>query len=270
MTAAHGCSGQIRTLSSTSCGVPDRNMGLKDVFAEFLAGYVPGRTVNGQRPFVTLTYAASLDSCIASAPNTRTAISHEETKEMTQYLRSVHDGILVGCGTAMADDPGLNCKAGLEYSPRPIIVDPNLRWAISETSKVIRLAKSGEGLGPWLVCRQGVRAQFPDRLALVQSVGGDIIELPSPDTSFDFDALFSALAQRGLKSVMVEGGAQIIAQLLALPQLVDSLVVTVAPVYFGTGGVRVSPDRAARLCNVKWFRGTTDVVLAANMEPLRS
>jgi 2,5-diamino-6-(ribosylamino)-4(3H)-pyrimidinone 5'-phosphate reductase len=61
-------------------------------------------------PHVTLTYAQSLDGAIAAAPGVQTALSGPESKAMTHYLRSQHDGILVGIGTAMADDPSLNCR----------------------------------------------------------------------------------------------------------------------------------------------------------------
>lgn len=61
-------------------------------------------------PFVTLTYATSLDSRISAAPGVQTIISHPETKTMTHYIRYHHDAILVGVGTVLADDPGLNCR----------------------------------------------------------------------------------------------------------------------------------------------------------------
>lgn len=61
-------------------------------------------------PHVTLTYAQSLDGAIAAAPGTQTALSGAESKAMTHYLRSQHDGILVGVGTVLADNPSLNCR----------------------------------------------------------------------------------------------------------------------------------------------------------------
>lgn len=72
-----------------------------------------GRKINRpgpNLPFVTLTYATSLDSRISAAPGVQTIISHPETKTMTHYLRYHHDAILVGVGTVLADDPGLNCR----------------------------------------------------------------------------------------------------------------------------------------------------------------
>lgn len=65
------------------------------------------------------------------SPGVRTTISHPETKTMTHYLRHHHDGILVGSGTVLADNPGLNCKWGPDpaaNSPRPIIIDTKQKW----------------------------------------------------------------------------------------------------------------------------------------------
>lgn len=62
------------------------------------------------RPFTTLTFATSLDSALSLAPGVRTALSGPQSKAMTHYLRFRHEAILIGVGTANADDPGLNCR----------------------------------------------------------------------------------------------------------------------------------------------------------------
>ena len=61
-------------------------------------------------PHVTLTYATSMDSSLTLAPGMQTILSGPESKAMTHYLRSKHDAIVIGVGTATADDPGLNCR----------------------------------------------------------------------------------------------------------------------------------------------------------------
>lgn len=69
---------------------------------------------NGQnarsRPYTTLTFATSLDSALSLAPGVRTVLSGPQSKAMTHYLRSRHQAILIGVGTANADNPGLNCR----------------------------------------------------------------------------------------------------------------------------------------------------------------
>lgn len=89
----------------------------------FLEPYLPplstqeeptAANINGQhgrsRPFTTLTFATSLDSALSLAPGVRTVLSGPQSKAMTHYLRSRHQAILIGVGTANADDPGLNCR----------------------------------------------------------------------------------------------------------------------------------------------------------------
>ena len=86
-------------------------------------------------PHLTLTYAMSLDCKISLARGAQTALSGSRTRAMTHYLRSRHDAILIGVGTAEADDPSLNCrfsadgvnKLDLEKQPILVILDPNGR-----------------------------------------------------------------------------------------------------------------------------------------------
>ncbi|KAK4945662.1 hypothetical protein LTR28_007989 [Elasticomyces elasticus] len=131
----------------------------------FLEDYLPrlNKSYDGATPFTTLTFATSLDSMLALAPGTQTALSGPQSKAMTHYLRSRHDAILIGVGTAIADDPSLNCRLegvggyggeGLDGQPRPVIVDPALRWKWTESSKIFQLAKHGRGRTPWIVTQE--------------------------------------------------------------------------------------------------------------------
>lgn len=228
---------------------------------DFLNSYLP--TTIQDRPFVTLTYAQSLDSRISSGVGERTAISHAETKEMTQYLRSQHDGILVGVNTALSDDPGLNCKLSLAQSPRPIIIDPHFKWDYCG-SKMERLALEGVGQAPWIVisteCCEHSKVEY------LRSKGGNVIEMELNNGSIDLRLLFTRLKQLGIDSLMVEGGAKIINSLLqTTPTLIDSLIITIGPVFLGQNGVQVSPASKVQLKNVTWWTGITDSVMCCNL-----
>ena len=79
----------------------------------WLKGYLPSDAAprhDDTLPFVTLTFATSLDSALSLAPGTQTALSGPQSKAMTHFLRSEHDAIMVGVGTAVADNPSLNCR----------------------------------------------------------------------------------------------------------------------------------------------------------------
>lgn len=236
----------------------------------FLADYLPTKPKN-DRPFVTLTYAQSLDSRISAGKGQQTVISHLETKTMTHYIRSKHDGILIGAGTVAADDPGLNCRyredenAPASSSIRPIVVDPTFRWHLTEDSRVIKTAKQGLGLAPFLIVKSGEDG-FEAKKNLLEKYGGKVLVLDAgKDGKLAWSSIFSLLRKEGIQSVMVEGGAVIINKLLEQHSLVDSLIVTIGPVYLGNQGVEVSPGSKVSLKNMTWWTGTQDSVLAARL-----
>lgn len=242
------------------------------------------RPEGAQRPFVTLTFATSLDSGLSLAPGLRTRLSGPDSKAMTHYLRSRHDAILIGIGTQLADDPALNCRiAGAQRQPRPILIDPHLRWKPSVDDKVLQVSRDGAARAPYVITALA-QGEIPSHhRAVLDQHGGKYITIAStasgPDTRhrFDWQDIFAALAKEGLASVMVEGGAQLINSLLEPKNhgLVDSVIVTIAPVWLGQGSVTVSPDRirddhgtalpVARLSKVSWHPFGEDVVLCGTL-----
>ncbi|KAH8880673.1 bacterial bifunctional deaminase-reductase [Thozetella sp. PMI_491] len=248
-------------------------------------------------PFVTLTYATSLDGAIAAAPGTRTVLSGPQSKAMTHFLRTRHAAICVGVGTAEADDPGLNsrlapatgpaCGSGSAPAdrvsqPRPIIIDPHARWAVSETSKVVRLAQAGQGLAPYVLTAVPESALPPERRAVLEACGGKYIVLGSSavgltsDSSFQWRDILAAVRREGLDSIMIEGGGHILRTLLVPPDngVVDSVIVTIAPTWLGQNGVVVSPSReregesavpAPRLRDTFWLPLGEDMVLCGKL-----
>jgi 2,5-diamino-6-(ribosylamino)-4(3H)-pyrimidinone 5'-phosphate reductase len=232
-------------------------------------------------PFVTLTFATSLDSQLAIAPGVQTALSGPYSKAMTHFLRSKHDAILIGVGTAIADNPSLNCRIegvggyggeGLLGQPRPVIIDPLGRWQFSKESKVFKLAKEGKGKAPYIIT--GVEPSLARR-ELLEEVGGKFLVLGISGKDIEkadstWHMILDALKQRGIQSVMIEGGGFVINDLLGpgpAYSLIDSVVVTIAPMWLGKGGVQICPDRGSErlpvtgLQDVKWIPMGEDVVL---------
>ena len=238
------------------------------------------------RPYVTLTYACSLDGSIALAPGTRTTLSGPETKSMTHYLRFHHDAILVGVGTAIADDPSLNCRypdVDLDTQPRPVIVDPQMRWNL-RSSKACALAAEKKGKAPWTLHLPGqtnaevCSAGTWERLTIGKNGMAHVDEADQNTSNtqhrMPWQTILPVLKQKGIRSVMIEGGATIINDLLAQPSLVDSVIVTIAPTWLGQGGVHVSPEarfqegqrvNAARLSKTAWRQFGEDVVLCGTL-----
>jgi hypothetical protein len=97
------------------------------------------------RPFVTLSYAQSVDGSIAIARGLRSALSGPESLRFTHALRAGHDGILVGVGTVLADDPELRVRLVDGRDPQPVIVDSSRRRSRPSCS---RSRDDGPGSGP--------------------------------------------------------------------------------------------------------------------------
>ncbi|KIW67344.1 hypothetical protein PV04_06605 [Phialophora macrospora] len=256
----------------------------------FLESYVPDPKLANvrTRPHVTLTWASSLDSRISQVPGVPTAISGPETKAMTHYLRSRHDAILVGVATAIADDPALNCRlanstgyGGLawEFQPRPIIIDPHARLRIHPEMKVLKTASEGRGKAPWVVVAPGAMLH-PIAVSTLKAHGGEYLMINDyipAQGGLNWEGIFNVLFREGIKSIMVEGGGIVLSELLRMHRshLIDSVILTIAPTFFGKAGVMVSPEPAfdqggrpiaTRLRNVRWQpMGEADVVMCGHM-----
>ncbi|KAG0670079.1 2,5-diamino-6-(ribosylamino)-4(3H)-pyrimidinone 5'-phosphate reductase [Maudiozyma exigua] len=240
---------------------------IKPDLIPFLETYLPNTEEVAQtnKPFVTLTYAQSIDARISLGPGIRTTISDIETKVMTHYLRYHHDGILIGSGTVLADDPCLNCKWHKDdtdtnfaaNSPTPIILDTHQKWKFKD-SKMYHLFKKTEGKSPIVVVHNKPIVEEQDVKYLVIEDGND--------KKIDWKILLQKLYEKyNIKSIMVEGGAYVINDLLLRPDIVDSLIVTIGSTYLGSGGVQVSPRSATSLTDVDWWKGKKDSIMAARL-----
>ena len=196
-----------------------------------LNGRSPRHTPNGRqkstpngRPFVTLSYAQSLDGSITRQRGEPMAISGEESLTLTHQLRASHDAILVGIGTVRADDPRLTVRLVDGSDPQPIIVDSQLRLPLTA-----RLLNNH----PKKLIIATTETADPQKEAALTAVGATVLRLPATAKGqVSLPALLNQLGQRGIKSLMVEGGAGIITSFLA-GRLVDRLVITVAPLLVG-------------------------------------
>ncbi|CAD6445664.1 b75be19c-3035-40cd-a986-4469a97a3512 [Sclerotinia trifoliorum] len=229
-------------------------------------------------PYTTVTYATSMDSQITILPGIGSPISGPDSKAMTHYLRSKHDAILIGVNTAIADNPSLNCRLEgvggygggdtLEGQPRPVIIDPKGRWDFGKDSKVFSLVKDGKGKAPWIITAQQENKISSQKRNFLDEAGGKFLFLPPDETGkFFWGDILRGLRDEGIESLMIEGGAGIINDMLARSQnLISSIIVTIAPVWLGKGGVIVTPERenrekeALRMKEVKWIPLGEDVV----------
>jgi GTP cyclohydrolase II len=192
---------------------------------EFLQSAAAHRRCTG-RPLVTLSYAQSLDGSIADRPGRPLALSGPQSMVLTHILRASHDAILVGIGTVLADNPRLNVRLVAGESPQPVVVDSRLRCP-----PYAELLKNGRS--PWIAAGEEADAE---RQAALEAAGARVVRLPGKDGWIDLASLLDHLGDRGINSLMVEGGAQIITSFLAC-RLVNQVVLTIAPLL--VGGLRV-------------------------------
>ncbi len=175
--------------------------------AEVNAGFL--LRVKEGRPLFHLKLASSLDGRIATASGESKWITGEAARADGQRLRATHDAILVGIGTAVADDPELTCRLpGLAgRSPVRIVLDSKARLA--PTSK---LATTARQVPVWLVCTSAAPAAARE---VLQKAGVEIVEVAAgADGRVDVAAAGQALGARGLTRVLVEGGGQVAAAFL--------------------------------------------------------
>ncbi|KDN52709.1 bacterial bifunctional deaminase-reductase, partial [Tilletiaria anomala UBC 951] len=199
------------------------------------------------RPRVTLTFAQSLDGKIAGEHGKQVAISGKESLKMTHVMRAMHDGILVGIGTLLNDNPQLNARQlasppALDGLPRPIVLDSTCRTP--PDCKVIRNAQTGQGKAPLIVCRAAdasVDSQEHERRLALQAAGATVADVPAGASTRDWPSVLKTLYEHGIRSVMIEGGSEVISSLLQahamLTVQVDALVVTIGKTMLGKEGV---------------------------------
>jgi diaminohydroxyphosphoribosylaminopyrimidine deaminase/5-amino-6-(5-phosphoribosylamino)uracil reductase len=177
------------------------------------------------RPAVTLKWAASLDGKIATAAGESRWITGERARRRGLELREEHDAILVGSGTALADDPRLTRRLGLAGRPIVrVVLDRRLR--LSPAARLF--AEPGEAL-------VYTAAGDAERTAALAAAGAEIVRLPAVEPA----AVLADLARRGVQSVLVEGGGEVAAAFFAAGTW-DRIAAFVAPSLIG-GATAPSP-----------------------------
>jgi diaminohydroxyphosphoribosylaminopyrimidine deaminase / 5-amino-6-(5-phosphoribosylamino)uracil reductase len=190
-------------------------VGLCRAEAEALnAGFI--LRVRAGRPLVTLKLATSLDGRIATRSGASQWLTGEQARARGHLLRASHDAIMIGSGTALADDPSLTCRLpGLAArSPVRVVLDGRLR--LGPGSELARTARS---VPTWLFTRADAPARRRDAL---RALGVDVQPVGAHDGRLDPGEVLAALAARGITRVLVEGGAALATSLLRA-RLVDRL-----------------------------------------------
>lgn len=192
----------------------------RDLLEDEIRSWV--RTHAGPMPFVSLSYAQSLDGSIAAEPGQQTRISGDESGAFTHVLRAIHDAIIVGIGTVLADDPLLTVRHVEGHNPIRVILDSMLR-----TPDDSRLLQTVDQAPVWFVAG---REASPGRRQELQRRGARILTLGREPSSWP--AILGLIQSAGVASIMIEGGARVIASVIGAG-LFDAAVITQAMRFLG-------------------------------------
>lgn len=214
-------------------------------------------------PFITLKYAQTLDGRIATATGHSQWISSPPARRYAHRLRSIHDAILVGAGTVRHDDPELTVRLVKGKNPLRIVMDSRL--GIPPQARILQ----DQDRAPTIVATS--RRAPRNRLKSLRQLGIEtILVAETEEGKLSLPDLFRKLGQRGVTSVLVEGGAAVITSVLKEKQA-DRLAVIVAPKLIGRGVEAVgdlcitSMSAALDLRHSKWRRLGADLLFTGEI-----
>jgi diaminohydroxyphosphoribosylaminopyrimidine deaminase / 5-amino-6-(5-phosphoribosylamino)uracil reductase len=191
------------------------------------AGHI--RRMRDGRPHVTLKLAVSADGKAGAAGRKTIAITGEAVRERVHLMRAQSDVILIGIGTALADDPSLTCRLpGMaKNSPVRIVLDRALRLPPAG-----KLAKTARQTPVWVIAAESLNA--PEQA--LRTAGVEVLRAPAGGGRLDLAAVLKLLAGRGITRLMVEGGPTVATSFVGA-DLVDEAVLFHSAMIVGGDGV---------------------------------
>lgn len=179
-------------------------------------------------PYVSLKLALSLDGRIATRSGASKWVTGPDARAKVHLLRSRADAVAVGIGTAVADDPRLTVRDAPGDSPLRVVFDTNLRLPLES-----RLATGAREIPTIVLCGPDAPADAEDQLA---AFGVEVLRMPlSAEGRLDVIGALRMLGQRGVVTMLVEGGAELAGSFLA-GRLADELHAFIAPILLGPRG----------------------------------
>jgi diaminohydroxyphosphoribosylaminopyrimidine deaminase / 5-amino-6-(5-phosphoribosylamino)uracil reductase len=185
----------------------------EDIFGPLRRGSVDDLVLIGQ-------CGQSIDARIATPTGHSHFINGEAGLAHLHRLRSLVDAVVIGVGTALADDPQLTVRRVAGPNPVRVIVDPSGR--LPRTARVL----AADGVRRLVVIAAGTATSLPADV--------EIVPLPADGGRLPPPAIAGALAERGLRRILIEGGADTVSRFLAA-RCLDRLHIMVAPIILGGG-----------------------------------
>lgn len=222
------------------------------------------RALGRKRPWVSLKWAMSLDGRIAPARGRGGRISGTRSQALVHDLRGHADAVAVGVETVLVDDPRLTCRleGGVpdgRDQPLRVVFDSSLR-----TPPTSLLLDDAPHVPVLVICVQA----DPQRRRALEECGAEVAVVPAAQGGVDLSAALSVLYERGVRRLLVEGGARVHGALIA-SGLADQVHAFVAPIVLGGGDAPFAvsgtgiheTEEALRLEQVRWRRLDDDLLL---------
>lgn len=194
--------------------------------------------IEQKMPFTAMKYAMTLDGKIACESGDSKWVTGTEAREYVQYLRNRYRGIMAGIGTVLKDDPMLNCRMEGGRNPVRIICDARLR--IPRNSKIVQTAKDIETIVAWnskaaeiyhrdtgeeTETLEGIREYLEEQGVILLDIP---LKSDSGAPQLHVRQLFKKLGERGIDSILLEGGGNLNASVLQ-ENLIQRVYAFVAP-----------------------------------------
>lgn len=215
-------------------------------------------------PYVTLKAAMTLDGRIATRTGDSRWVSNESSRRFGHGLRCALDGILIGIGTALSDDPMLTARMGRKSNcrqPVRIVVDANLNIPVES-----QLVQTAREVPVWVACSENAAAA---KAGPLEYAGVELIRLPALSGRIDLQTLLSELGKREIGSLLIEGGAHVLGSCLE-KRLADDFYFFYAPKIMADprslpaflGKAKDSMAEALKVYDVRVRRFGQDVMLS--------
>lgn len=179
--------------------------------------------ITTKRPYVAMKYAMTMDGKIATRTGASKWITGEAARNHVQTLRHAYKGIMVGIGTVLADNPMLNCRMQGGIDPVRIVCDTHLR--IPMDCQIVQTADTIETILATSTNEKGKIDQLIKK-------GVQILQIPEKDGCIDLNFLMQTLGEKGIDSILLEGGGRLNDSFLR-EKLIQKAYVYLAPKIFG-------------------------------------
>lgn len=193
--------------------------------------------ITTKTPYVVMKYAMTADGKIATHTGASRWITGDASRQRVQEMRYTYKGIMAGIGTVLADDPMLNVRIEGKRSPIRIICDSTLR--IPEDCNIVKTASQYKTIIACALDDNEIAADkdLKSKADLLKSCGVEIICAKSTDGKIDLKLLMKLLGEKGINSILLEGGGTLNESALR-SGIVNEVKAFIAPKIFGGADAR--------------------------------